>query len=67
MVMAEWLMAFSVEYPCLLSPTFDGGGMAAVRPPELNENDTLSLVVLLLPLLYMACVGGDRRGFSSLP
>lgn len=53
-------MAFRVEYPCLLSPLLAGGGMAAdravddERPPELNENDTFSFVLLLC----MAAVGG---------
>lgn len=48
-----WLMAFRVEYPCLLSPLLaDGGGMATEREDDdedgrPNENDTLSLVLLL--------------------
>lgn len=52
-VMAEWLIAFKVEYPCLLSPLLAGGGGMATdrddddRPPELNENDILSFILLL--------------------
>lgn len=45
-------MAFKVEYPCLLSPLLaGGGGMATERDDDddgrPNENDTLSLVLLL--------------------